>query len=219
MPNGFDAATDGGRVENAGNILFSHTTGAGSNRAIFVYARNTNGGSPSSVLYGGVTASLIGSMDNGAEHRHHMFVLANPATGANNVIVGYAAQQGFIDAAALTYTGVDQTTQVNANNPNSTSASTSYSPSVVTGADNSWVVACIGNSTGQASAGGGTVLRFSNANGNAWGDNNSDVPTSGTVASVVATRPANANWSGVTAAVSPAIAAVAGNDLTLLGVG
>lgn len=189
---------------------FSFTNTAGD--CFIGYTRNTNGSSPSSETYNSVAATLVASQDNGADHRHNMYQLVAPATGANTVAISYSVSQGFIDAAALSYSGVHQSNPCPANNTTNTATSqTTFSPSMTTTIDNSWVIACIGNSTGDSTAGANTSERFSNANGNGFYDSNAVVSPAGS-RSLTITRPSNSNWTSVLAELQ--VAASAGGTTT-----
>ena len=98
----FDAATTAQTAFNV-TLTWSHTT-SGTDRALFVAV--TANESISGVTYNGVSMTAV---ETGETHIR-LYALANPATGANNVVVTTSGGDGAIVAVAASYTGVDQTT-------------------------------------------------------------------------------------------------------------
>lgn len=93
-------------------MTVAHTC-TGSNRAIVV-AVGTNGNVVTGVTYAGVSLTQVGSYSaDGASNGITTWVLANPASGSNNVVVSTSAS-ATIYCEICSYTGVNQTTPVGA---------------------------------------------------------------------------------------------------------
>lgn len=210
MAIAYGSSVDGGRGSGT-SMTFAFNNVSGD--CVVVYARNTNGASPSGVTYAGVAMTLVVSADNGADHRHNLYVLTSPATGSNNVVISYAAGQGFIDAMAASYTGVNQASPTGTtDNTDTASGTTTFAPALTTGTDNSWVVAAIGNSTGDATAGANTAERIGNANGNSLMDSNAAVSPAG-ARTLNASRASNSNWTSALFELKVATATTAVKDI------
>ena len=96
---------------NSSSLSFSHTTGSGSERFMLVGVSlwNEDLESVSSVTYGGVSLTRIGSVQNSNDSRVEIWKLLNPSSGSANVVVSFSSwvQKG-AGAGAMTFTGVDQ---------------------------------------------------------------------------------------------------------------
>lgn len=106
MPVAFDAGGFGTLSFND-TITLSHTT-AGSNRALYIaLSFNDADIDGTTVKYNGVTMTAVET----GHARLRMYYLVAPATGAHNVVastVGLGNTDGAV--AAMSFTGVDQTT-------------------------------------------------------------------------------------------------------------
>jgi hypothetical protein len=133
MAIAFDSVSTSANMEDVGTATWSHTVGAGSDRVLLVGVRSRSFGSApvvGSITYGGVSMSLqqattfnySGSSWIGVE----VWKLVNPTVGTANVVV--TATYGYDDASAvaLSFTGVDPTTPIEAagNTVASTAAAT-----------------------------------------------------------------------------------------------
>ena len=134
--------TDSQATVSAGDS-FSHTTPSGSDLALVV-AISSADASPdkvTSVEYNGTAMTLEVEYDTSSgDGFSQVWSLANPSTGSNSV--EYATVTGAIsDVAAVAYSfsGVDQTTPIDATASNRTT--TSPSVSVTTNSADSWLVA------------------------------------------------------------------------------
>lgn len=109
----FDAATSAGNY-SASSITFSHTVGASANYLLVGVSWFDGGGrSITGVTYNGVSMSSVISQEDtstGNSFKSHLWKLANPATGANNVVVTFSTTVDDIAAGAASFIGVNATT-------------------------------------------------------------------------------------------------------------
>jgi len=110
--------TSKGTVEGSTSLTVSHTV-AGSNRVLYVYVCIWDATSPDTptATYNGVSmTSLLSGLQNvsaGTENaRTELFRLIAPATGTHDIVVTITNSQE-IDLAAISLTGVHQTTPEN----------------------------------------------------------------------------------------------------------
>lgn len=119
----------------------SHTV-SGSNRLLLIgsYA-GTNGTTVSSMTYAGNGTTYI---DRGKYNANSSWVYVHyqtaPATGANNVVVSFN-QNCYKGTVAASYSGVDQTTPINASGNTSTTNTNNLTKSLTSTVDNCWGVA------------------------------------------------------------------------------
>lgn len=141
----FDAVSNSTCID-CSSLTFSHTTSTGSNRAIAVGAcatgpSGTTQPAVTSVTYAGV--SLTSKRTEGTTYHCDLWSLPDgtqPATGANNVVITLAGTTTGLNnrlrGAAVTFTGVDQTTAwTSSNNGNNGNSSTSTLTISASGAD------------------------------------------------------------------------------------
>ena len=124
--------TTANRIGSLGSSpqTFSHTT-AGSNRLIAVSLHWSVNPNTITSTYNGVSTTAQGNVSCASATRHTAVgTLVAPATGANNVVVTYGSATDEI-AHATTFTGVDQTTPVEANGTIGTPTNTTY-PKTIT---------------------------------------------------------------------------------------
>ena len=145
IPIAFDAVTVGTSFTTNGT--FSHTT-TGDNRLLIVTV-NVEGttSTAGTVSYAGVNLSNIINQSTtgaGANTRAEMWSLVNPTSGANNVIVQMNTGDNDFCAAALSFTGVTQTSPIEGS-VSATGTSDTISNDITTVADNAWVVNSISN--------------------------------------------------------------------------
>jgi hypothetical protein len=164
MAIAYDNATDGGNNGGATNSLtFAHTC-SGSDRILYVgFAGDTSTDDITGVTYSGVSASLVGKIQNTSNRWAYLYRLVGPASGSNNVVISCTATH-YLIGCATSYTGAAQSGQPDANTTNSASAN-SLTTSVTTIADNCWAV-MMGHSgfTGSPlTAGANTTRRVSDA--------------------------------------------------------
>ena len=100
---------------NVSSLSWSHTT-SGNNRLLIVSVgmARIEPLSVSGITYGGTPLTLIGVSDNTCctpgRPRVEMWKLVAPATGTNTVVVTLSGTNDSVIGAAVSYTGVNQTT-------------------------------------------------------------------------------------------------------------
>lgn len=100
------------------SLSYSITIGGGTNRAIAISAHCAAGVTTvSSITVGGVAATLVAgtSGDSSAADAHgEIWALANPATGAQTVLVTFSnGTSTFVASGAVSVSGADQSTPCN----------------------------------------------------------------------------------------------------------
>lgn len=123
------------------NMTLSHTC-SGNSRFLVVGIRVRDPASynVTSVTYNGVAMTKIANWQEGTQHGA-MYVLFNPASGANDLVVNTSATNNNIAAHAVSYTGVKKKAAVDASDSNSTSTGvTSLSETVTPAEDGGWVM-------------------------------------------------------------------------------
>ncbi|HEY6021884.1 MAG TPA: hypothetical protein VIY48_19070 [Candidatus Paceibacterota bacterium] len=195
-------------------------TTAGTNRYLFVNVLDQNS-STSSVTYGGVSMSLLVSLNSSnisAGETCYFYGLANPASGSNNLVVTYTGANTII-LDASSYTGAQQTTPIEASNTHSGNTA-SESASVTTLTDNDWLVGFARAAT-TITAGSNTSLVTNNSSRDFIDTNAAQTPAGTHSMSFTSSGPNN-NTAITVAALKPFAAAVASSlvhNLGLLGVG
>lgn len=134
------------------------------------------------ITYGGVAmtqAASVGIYGGGATSR--IYILANPATGANNIVVTKSSGNNAIWSVAGSYAGAAQTGQPDATGSTTLSGSTTTT-SVTSVADNCWMV-LVGwcDNGGTVSAGTGSTKRVQTTGygGNGLFDSNAAITPAG----------------------------------------
>lgn len=230
MPIAFDAATDGGNNGGASTSLtFSHACSGSDRLLIVIVAGDSFGGADdvTGVTYGGVPMELVGKRAPAASNRwNYLYLLENPASGANNVVVS-ASSTHYLLAGAASYTGAAQTGQPDASTTNDGGGSvTSLTTSVTVVAADSWLVCGENAYTGNnpPAAGTGTTRRTFDAPFGGWGLFDSNGAVAAGSRSLQTTRPESVNTiTHVMASIAPAGGGGGPTprpaDLLLLGVG
>lgn len=117
MAIAFDASSNG-TISGSSSITVAHTC-TGANLALVVAAACPNSSdflSGATVTYNGVSmGSPRVSVSSFASLVVYVWVLAAPATGTHNIVIT-PTSSAFIDLIAASFTGVDQTTPVDATN-------------------------------------------------------------------------------------------------------
>lgn len=147
----------------------------------------------------------------------YCYVLANPSTGANNVVVSASTTMTSIICYIQSYTGVRQsnTTDSFAEGNKPTSTTFSISTSVV--ASGCWLVCGTRDDSGNSSAGSGTtkISSLSAGFGQQLWDSNGTVST-GTQSLNMSNASSGTNWDGIIISIAPYVPT---NNLQLLYVG
>lgn len=157
MAIAFDTVS-GLQSATSNSITYSHTC-TGSDRFLMVgvntFDATTN---VTGVTYNGVamTAHPSNPQSSGASERIWVYYLANPASGANNVVVSLSASV-FVLSEAISHTGA--VGGFDSSGANAVT-NTSITVSVTTIADNTWLVGWFrGVAAGNFTAGANTTLR------------------------------------------------------------
>lgn len=174
MAIAFDAVTyaTGG---TGTSLTFSHTT-SGTNRILVVniFQNDNAGDTTTGVTYGGVAMTRVSVVQNTSSpylSRNYQYILINPTSGANNVVISNTSNN--LEAWALSYTGAKQSSQPDAFTT-STGNVQNFTTTLTTVADNCWTVILgrAGTGGGSVSAGTGTTARGTVAVNEISGDSN-----------------------------------------------
>jgi len=216
MAIAFDvAANTGSTYWNNGahtSMTLAHTT-TGTDRFLIVgiilyspIARTVTG-----VTYNGVAMTSIGSITAALEGNNQntsLWYLANPATGANNIIASMSGAVAYVSAVSASYTGVNQSNPLDSSNTGqNTSAASSFSIATTVVASDCWLVGTGWDRDTNITAGANTTIRTTNAASiHAMADSNAIVAT-GSQSLAYASSTSN-TWPGaVIASIAPAVAA------------
>ncbi len=129
---GFDNQSSTASSSTVNSISWTHTTGTGSDRILLVSVDTfINSGTPapvSSVKYDGISLTYVTTAQctTNPQVRSYVYYLANPSTGTKTITVTLGGNSYAI-GGSVTYTNVNQTAPLLANN---TSSGSSSSPSV-----------------------------------------------------------------------------------------
>lgn len=196
---------------------FSHTC-TGSDGILWVQCWRRGGSAVSGVTYNGVAMTSLGTeiqAGSGSGNQYlTMWYLANPATGANNVVVTSPTSTEHIDGA-VSYTGASATGIPDATNSLTMTAQSNTTATVSSVADNCWALMFMRMDTsGAISAGASTTRRAYTQDFTASFDTNSATTPAGTI--TVNTSHSNANVGWWMASFKPAGAAASQNSNHLM---
>lgn len=150
-------SSSAGLQSNSGTSHTFPITCGGADRFLVVYPMTAAARSISSVTYAGTGMTFKVKTTTGGQEVH-VYYLANPATGENNVVVTTDAST-YCYPTAVSYTGVDQTTPTGASG---NSNGTTPSLTLTTTAADSWLVMGVRDgSDGATTAGADTTQRWS----------------------------------------------------------
>lgn len=219
----FDAASTGTQAPPGNVATWSHTC-TGSNLALFVEASCPNTTTASGITYAGFSLAKSTATEAGTAGTSgdiSMWFLANPATGANNIIVTCTGALG-AGGAAESLTGVNQTTVIESSNAASGFGSTA-SKNITTITNNDWVVSGIGGVIG-ADWTGTSITRRAGAQGSVLdefiGDVGPKTPAGAQTASWATSPVLSKAWGMVNVAVVAAVGGITSTpQRTLTGVG
>jgi hypothetical protein len=177
----FDA-TSSAQANNTSSLTWQHTVGTGGSDRILVVGvswRNSGSGlqTVSGVTYNAQALTLIRKDEkfDGESRSTAMYYLTNPPTGsAYNIVVSFSLGDFYkCVGGAISLTGVDQTTPVDAQNGTIGGVNSAPSVSVTTNTDNAWVVdtVIVRNPSAATTVGAGQTQR--------WNRNMSDVHGAG----------------------------------------
>lgn len=187
-------------VASDGGDSWSHTC-SGENRILFVFARNSITG----VTYAGVAMTKVGEATS--DVTVSLWVLVNPALGANNVVLSGPWKAG----CSVSYTGAKQSGQPDAFTTKTQTGGTTLTVTLTTVADNCWTV--VGARGGGTLSGGtGTTLRSQVGGDNALLDSNGAVTPPGP-RSMEVIQTGSDNWAAVMASFAPFVAPTTEGDI------
>lgn len=147
----FDAHSNDAGTNTTTSSTWSHTTGAGANRAMLVClaARGTSLSAvqSSGVTYNSVAMTLVREDTRtdgaGAYFGTALYRLVAPATGANNVVATWnAGTATYRVGSATTYTGVDQSTPIDAS-AGSNGNTVGIATTITTATQDAWIEDCV----------------------------------------------------------------------------
>lgn len=204
-PIALDAAT--GFNEFCTIILpcdFDHTvTSSGSNRILIVGINVSNLAAISSVTYNGDPMTMIDQQDNGDSAHASLWYLVNPDTGTHPVRLSLALATA-VTAGAISFTGVDQTNPIDAQN-GATGTSNTPAVTLTTTTDETWIVDVVGTQNGPMTPGVGQAERWDTLQGSTRGAGSTEfTSTDGTFTSSWTNSAGSNNWAIVAAALKPA---------------
>lgn len=150
-----DAFT-GSNEATATSLTFSHTATTTANRILFVgTSGDVTNDTITGVTYAGTAMTLIDKNVVSGGRMIYLWMLVNPASGANNVVVTSNASV-LIRAKSASYTGAKQTGQPDAQVKRVDDTNqTAHTISVTTIADNSWMF-MVGQNKGSSAVVAGT---------------------------------------------------------------
>lgn len=159
MAIAFDATTTSSRVNATSTLTYSHTC-TWSDRAITVYVACNWLQTVTWVTYGWVSMTQVQSpLTNSNNSRLSAWLLLNPASGANNVVVTTLWNCSIISKCA-SYTWVNQSWQPDSSSSTWPTTTTSFTTSTTTVADNTWcIMGGMGMSGSTLTAGSNTFVR------------------------------------------------------------
>lgn len=208
MPMAFDASSS----VNSGTtspVTFSHTC-TGSNRILFIGVDTNNnsvaGDQVTGVTYNGVAMTLVDKILVDSFGEEYLFVLFNPASGANTISIAFNnSSDTNVSAVATSYTGANQTGPVDASATGSANPASEITTTLTTIADNCWTVKGVRmGATG--TAGAGTTKRVENDSFVGMYDSNAAITPAGST-SLIVSRTGNSNLKSVMASFAPVAAA------------
>ncbi len=137
----FDAVSDRGVLTSpiSSPVSWHHVVGSGANRILLVTTSQRAGAIPTGVTYGGTPMTMLRS-DSNTVIFTTIWYLVNPASGSNHVRISYGAVPLHLQANAISFSGVHQTSPINAQ-----AGANAVSPGPVTAnlnttTSNTWIV-------------------------------------------------------------------------------
>lgn len=184
------------------SMSWSHTC-SGANRILFV-GLVISAASPtvSSMTYGGVAMTQIGSKQEINSNSAFLYYLLNPASGANTVSYSAGGSPSSYAGFSSSYNGVKQSGQPDAGNGNVVSNSASITEGVTTVADGCWMVMMAAASLGTISAGTGANMVTSIHNNAAIFDTGGQLTPAGAY-TMTLNAGSGSNWPFLVASFSP----------------
>ena len=135
-----DATTPSDITYASSSWTFSHTVNAGNASCLVVRFQGVNADTVTGVTYAGTAMTYFTKYNNGSRYAY-IYYLANPALGANNVVISASAGNLGGSAFASTYFNVNKFSPMNGASAN---ANTSTTPAVTVASNlDSIVIDCL----------------------------------------------------------------------------
>ncbi len=215
----FDA-TSVGVTTGTTPLTFSHTcTGSNLMLSVGVGLRASTSPVINTPTYNSVSMSLVGSQQLNNVIKVALYFQTGPTTGSNTVSCGFSGGGQDCNAAAVSYSGVNQSGQPDASNGSTGAANATVT--VTTVADQCWVVALCGSAastiSGPNNTNRGGVLVLTGVATIEYQDTNAAVSAG---AGTVMSWSSATTWSEVAGSFSPfGAVAIKVSPLSILGAG
>lgn len=213
----FDSASDGATASGGATFGWTHTT-SGSDRILFVTTLSTNLGSDNvtGVTYNGVSMTKVDSAPpaTGIDRAVTLWVLDNPASGANTVTVSMTGGNSDTYGSSSSYAGAKQTSTVDNKTTNHSDSTTSLTTSLTTVADNCWTIIGAWYSGTRPIAGTGSTIRTTNGIPALY-DSNAAITPAGSYSMTLTTTP-TAGVNAVMASFAPVPSTATGNFFAVM---
>lgn len=181
----------------AGASSWSHTC-SGANRILFVQSYAIND-TLTNITFDGLAMTLVGktSFPGSGRQGTYLHYLINPPTGSKTISI-----TGATGVAGVSFSGAEQSGQPDSSNSGTSGTSTSISASTTVVKPNCWLIMASADAAGGETAGSGTTIRDTDANGLAISDSNGIVGTGSQSLNV--SIGSSSVWATVIASFSPA---------------
>ncbi|NTU69317.1 hypothetical protein HGB13_00595 [bacterium] len=159
----------------------SYTVATGTNRILFVGASDVVAASSdiTGITYGGVSMTKVAQGRAGSDRYSTLWMLVNPASGANNIVFSRTTSGSYIEAVAISYSGANQTSQPDGTAVNQDTSDPNDN-TITTTADNCWHLMLVHRaSAGTLTAGSNTTIRANNSNNTTFFDGNGAITPAG----------------------------------------
>jgi len=163
MAIAFDSSVNVADFGSSSSHSWAHTCASGAILFVITRGGNGEGNRISGVTYGGVAMTNIASATDphDSDYVVSLWILANPASGSNNVTVSMSPN-GTLKAGSASYTGAAHANQPDASNTNTTTGQTSITTSVTTVKDKCWTILACSTNMANSSPGSGSHGRIDN---------------------------------------------------------
>lgn len=204
MAIAFDNVSSGGTGSGT-SLTFASASVTGSDR-MGIVAITTGTDSVTSVTWNGVAMTQACKRSFGSYPNYvYIYALHAIATGSTNIVISTSATVN-IEASAASYTGVNQSSTLDATNTNGAgSNATSGSVSITSVSDNCWLVSAVVNTSGDSTASTNTTKRVGPVgpdNHVSYGDSNAAMTPAGANTQAW-TWTTNSHWSVIGGAMAP----------------
>lgn len=153
-----DATSEG--YANSTSLTYSHTC-TGSDRVLTVALWTfPSGDTVTGITYNGTAMTKLGTQSADAGGYTNLWGIANPSTGANNIVISMSSSQVF--ATSASYTGCNTTTPFPDTEAGGSGSGTSLSASISISVNNSWLILAGRSPSRVPTAGANTIVRKTN---------------------------------------------------------